>query len=201
MLEEDWWLPNVLEGASVHIYLISAILALWRWPSTLSLSLSWPWLRSGDGCRDGCLCEGCNTTTVALESTPAIVAGIGKDASLGDCKNKRVISIPWYSDAGSLETLGDALFGISSVVDVCLQDVNVDEVCSWQVASSLMWTIDALLTLRGDLLRYRGGEIEDGDVVRCRNFLNCHGTHFSSGGCGMISCLITPTAGRQSRYG
>ena len=101
----------------------------------------------------------------------------------------------------SLPSLGDALFGISSVVDVCLQDVNVDEVCSWQVASSLMWTIDALLTLRGDLLRYRGGEIEDGDVVRCRNFLNCHGTHFSSGGCGMISCLITPTAGRQSRYG
>ena len=26
-MEEDWWLPNVLEGASVHIYLICAILA------------------------------------------------------------------------------------------------------------------------------------------------------------------------------
>ncbi|KAL3811837.1 hypothetical protein ACHAXA_004264 [Cyclostephanos tholiformis] len=166
-LEGDWWLPDALEGASVHIYLISAILALWRWPSPLSLSSSWLWCCSGDRGRAGCLsspaigcCERPNNATVSVGSTPVAVAGNGRYISLAECNNKREIAIPWYSDVGSLETLGDALFGISSVVDVCLYYANVDEICWWQVASSLLWLIDALLYLRGDLLSYSGRGIE-----------------------------------------
>jgi len=107
--EEDWWLPTALEGASVHIYLASAILALWRWPKPLPMS--------NDGKKD-----------------------------------KHEIAVPWHSNVGSLETLGDALFGVSSVVDVCLQDSNVDKIYWWSVISSLLWMVDALLYLRSDFV-------------------------------------------------
>ena len=80
--------------------------------------------------------------------------GVAED---DDADNRGGTSIPWYSDVGPLETLGDALFGISSVVDVCLQDANVDEIYWWRVASSLLWTVDALLYLRGDFVRFSGG--------------------------------------------
>ena len=75
-----------------------------------------------------------------------------------DDNEKNGITIPWYSDVGSVETLGDALFGISSVVDVCLQDANVDAIYWWQAASSLLWTVDALLYLRGDFVSFYGWE-------------------------------------------
>jgi hypothetical protein len=107
--EEDWWLPTALEGASVHIYLASAILALWRWPKPLPMS--------NDGKKD-----------------------------------KHEIAVPWHSNVGSLETLGDGLFGVSSVVDVCLQDSNVDKIYWWSVISSLLWMADALLYLRADFV-------------------------------------------------
>ncbi len=93
----------------MHIYLASAILALWRWPKPLPMS--------NDGKKD-----------------------------------KHEIAVPWHSNVGSLETLGDGLFGVSSVVDVCLQDSNVDKIYWWSVISSLLWMADALLYLRADFV-------------------------------------------------
>ncbi len=108
--EEDWWLPTALEGASVHIYLVNAILVLWRWPRPLPISND-------------------------------------------DKKDKIEIAVPWHSNVGSLETLGDMLFGVSSVIDVCLQDSNVDKkIYWWSVISSLLWMVDALLYLRADFV-------------------------------------------------
>ena len=75
-----------------------------------------------------------------------------------DKKDKIEIAIPWHSYVGSLETLGDVLFGVSSVVDVCLQDSNVNKkIYWWSVISLLLWMVDALLYLRADFVGlYRG---------------------------------------------
>ncbi|KAL3773128.1 hypothetical protein ACHAW5_008001 [Stephanodiscus triporus] len=148
-----WWLPAVLECASVHIYLVSAILALWRWPSSSSSS----WVRCrGVGRGRSCV------IAAAVRSAPVVAndndAYNDNDNDAYNDNEKNGITIPWYSDVGSLETLGDALFGISSVVDVCLQDANVDAIYWWQVASSLLWTVDALLYLRGDFVSFYGWE-------------------------------------------
>ena len=174
--EGGWWLPAALEGASVHIYLVSAILALWRCPRPPS-SFSLPRCGGGRGLagrRPPPPAIGCgggrrdDDDAAAAGSAPAVVAGTededgtadGADGGVADdddADNRGRTSIPWYSDVGPLETLGDALFGISSVVDVCLQDANVDEIYWWRVASSLLWTVDALLYLRGDFVSFSGG--------------------------------------------
>jgi hypothetical protein len=83
---------------------------------------------------------------------------VASDSDAYDDNEKNEITIPWYSDVGSLETLGDALFGISLVVDVCLQDANVDTIYWLQVSSLLLWTVDALLYLRGDVVGFYGWE-------------------------------------------
>jgi hypothetical protein len=152
--EGNWWLPAALECASVHIYLVSAILALWRWPTSPPSSLSSSsWAR----CRGVGRGSSCNIAA-AVGSVPVVTVRTTNDNDAYDDNEKNGITIPWYSDVGSLETLGDALFGISSVVDVCLQDANVDAIYWWQVASSLLWTVDALLYLRGDFVSFYGRE-------------------------------------------
>jgi hypothetical protein len=83
----------MLECASVHMYLLSAIFTLWRG------------------------------------------RGRGRGASEA--------STPWYSNIGSIETLGDAFFGAASIVDVCLQHSNIlggIQIHCWCVVSSLLWT-------------------------------------------------------------
>jgi len=141
-IDVGWELSTSLEGASVHIYLVSAILALWRWPPQILPTTS-----------SSCLLRCCFGNKNKSATTSNSSNSYDDDDSI-----KKGNTTPWYSDVGSLETLGDALFGVSSVVDVCLQDANVNELHWWQVASSLLWTIDALLYLRGDFVSVYGVE-------------------------------------------
>ncbi len=61
------------------------------------------------------------------------------------------VGVPWYSNVESLETLGDVFFGTASLIDVVLQDVTVDDGILWlPILSAVLWTVDALLYLRGD---------------------------------------------------
>jgi hypothetical protein len=161
-IDEGWELSTLFEGASVHIYLVSALLALWRWPPPPPLLFMPPstssWLRwcccLGNCSRDTIICVNNN------KNRPATTTNISSSNSYDDDDDsiKKGNTTPWYSDVGSLETLGDALFGLSSVVDVCLQDANINEIYWWQVASSLLWTVDALLYLRGDFVNLYGVE-------------------------------------------
>jgi hypothetical protein len=97
----DW--AATLESASVHMYLVSAIFALWRSP----------------------------TANVSVSSSLA--------------------GVPWYSNVESLETLGDVFFGSASLIDVVLQDATVDDGILWlPIISAVLWTVDALLYLKGD---------------------------------------------------
>lgn len=141
-IDVGWELSTSLEGASVHIYLVSAILALWRWPPQILPTTS-----------SSCLPRCCFGNKNKAATTSNSSNSYDDDDSI-----KKGNTTPWYSDVGSLETLGDALFGLSSVVDVCLQDANFNEIHWWQVASSLLWTVDALLYLRGDFVSLYGVE-------------------------------------------
>ena len=61
--------------------------------------------------------------------------------------------VPWHSNIGLLTTLRDALFGVLSVVDVCLQDSNVDKkIYWWSVISLLLWMVDPLLYLHANFV-------------------------------------------------
>lgn len=56
-------------------------------------------------------------------------------------------------NAESLETFGDAFFGIASIVDVILFDFHFDDdILAWGVVASSLWLADALLYLRSDFV-------------------------------------------------
>ena len=106
-----------LGSGSTHMYLVSAILALWKPPSA--------WLAM------------CN---------PSSTGGTGNVAA-----GSTVAGSPWYSNPRTLFNYGDVLFGSAAVIDVCLADASIDDgFLSLPIASSLLWTMDALLYLRGD---------------------------------------------------
>jgi hypothetical protein len=110
-----------LGSGSVHLYLVSAILSLWKPPSA--------WLAM------------CN---------PSSAGGTGNVAA-----GSTVAGIPWYSNPRILFNYGDVLFGSAAVIDVCLADASIDDgFLSLPVASSLLWTVDALLYLRGDICTF-----------------------------------------------
>ena len=101
----SYW-SSLLESASIHMYLVSAIFALWQSP----------W---------------------ATKRASVVVA-----ASTG---------LPWYSNVENLETLGDIFFGAASMIDVLLCDVSIDDgILLLPILSACLWTVDALLYLRGD---------------------------------------------------
>ena len=101
----SYW-SSSLESASIHMYLVSAIFALWQSP----------W---------------------ATKRASVVVA-----ASTG---------LPWYSNVENLETLGDVFFGAASMIDVLLCDVSIDDgILLLPILSACLWTVDALLYLRGD---------------------------------------------------
>ena len=57
----------------------------------------------------------------------------------------------WYSNVENLETLGDIFFGVASMIDVLLCDVSIDDgILLLPILSACLWTVDALLYLRGD---------------------------------------------------
>lgn len=97
---------SLLESASIHMYLVSAIFALWQSP--------WATKRA---------------SVVVASST----------------------GLPWYSNVENLETLGDVFFGVASMIDVLLCDVSIDDgILLLPILSACLWTVDALLYLRGD---------------------------------------------------
>lgn len=103
-----------LGTASVHIYLISAICALWK-PVSVWKS--------------------------------AVFALWGSSAT-----DSSVPSPSWYSNPNSLFTLGDILFGTAAIIDVCLTNSSIDDgYLSLPIFSSILWTTDALLYMRGDI--------------------------------------------------
>lgn len=113
-----------LESASIHMYLVSAIFALWRNPCK----------RSGGE-------EPNHVDSVGIENMSWIQARIIMP-----------ISRP-FNDVESMETVGDIFFGLASVVDVFLEDSTLDDnVLWWPIVSALLWTLDALFYLRGDFV-------------------------------------------------
>jgi hypothetical protein len=101
----SYW-SSLLESASIHMYLVSAIFALWQSP--------WATKR----------------------------ASVVVTASTG---------LPWYSNVENLETLGDVFFGAASMIDVILCDASIDDgILLLPILSACLWTVDALLYLRGD---------------------------------------------------
>ena len=97
-----------LDFASSHIYLLSAVLALWR---------SFP---------------------------------VDNDAAEGMMRNE---SIPWHSNPRILFNYGDVIFGVAALIDVCLTDVSFDDsYLSIPIFTSILWTADALLYMRGDIV-------------------------------------------------
>lgn len=59
----------------------------------------------------------------------------------------------FLEDTQALENLGDAFFGIASIIDVLLCDLSFDDENPWwPVVSASLWLLDALLYLRGDFV-------------------------------------------------
>ena len=62
-------------------------------------------------------------------------------------------ALPWWENADTLESIGDAFFFVASMVDVILADFSFDDaILAWPIASSLLWFGDALLYLRADFV-------------------------------------------------
>jgi hypothetical protein len=78
---------EALETASVHLYLVSAMLTMWREPF-----------------------------------------------------GSRVRYCPWYFTNAYVATLGDATFGVASLVDVCLHYSSSTVGAKWYVVSAFLWT-------------------------------------------------------------
>ena len=111
-----------LESGSIHMYLVSAMLALWRSP----------WKSSGTGTSTD------SSTATILAANSAVIVNNDNNT-------------PWYSRTESLETLGDIFFGIAAMVDVGLCDSTLDDgIYWWPVVSAVLWLVDALFYLRGD---------------------------------------------------
>jgi hypothetical protein len=119
------WAGN-LEKASIHMYLVSAVFALWRNPCKRP---------GGDG---GVSSENYDNSSDSMTWIQAKII--------------LPISRP-FNDVDSMETVGDIFFGLASVVDVILEDSTLDDnVLWWPIVSAFLWTLDALFYLRGDFV-------------------------------------------------
>jgi hypothetical protein len=115
--DESYYLLSIiaydLDVASSHIYLLSAVFALWR-----SSSLD----------------NDCAAEEIMIRSN---------DSSI----------ISWHSNPRILFNLGDIIFGVSALIDVCLVDVSFDDsYLAIPIVTSILWTVDALLYMRGDIV-------------------------------------------------
>jgi hypothetical protein len=83
----------------------------------------------------------------AICRRPASSSGITETTEVS------VGAISYWDDADALESMGDVLFGVASIVDVVLCDFHFDdEVVIWPALSSILWLTDALLYLRADFI-------------------------------------------------
>jgi hypothetical protein len=111
--DESYYLLSIiaydLDVASSHIYLLSAVFALWRSSS------------------------------------------LDNDCAAEEIKIRSIIS--WHSNPRILFNLGDIIFGVSALIDVCLVDVSFDDsYLAIPILTSILWTVDALLYMRGDIV-------------------------------------------------
>lgn len=61
--------------------------------------------------------------------------------------------LDFFEDAQAMESVGDMLFGIASIVDVVLDDFTFDDDNPWwPIVSAVLWMADALFYLRGDFV-------------------------------------------------
>ena len=116
------------------------------------ISILAAWLSAGD--------EKSLTTLDGISVHAYMISAI--IAIVGSCNRRCCLSLAKLSDADTLETLGDILFLIGSIVNVVLFDmgsvVNVvlfdydfdGESLFWPIISSIFWCIDALLYLISD---------------------------------------------------
>ena len=59
----------------------------------------------------------------------------------------------FFEDARAMESVGDMLFGIASIVDVVLTDFTFDDDNPWwPIVPAVLWMADALFYLRGDFV-------------------------------------------------
>ena len=90
---------------------------------------------------------------VALWRPPSAFLALCQPSSGGGTDN--VAGVPWYSSPRTLFSYGDVLFGTAALIDVCLADASIDDgFLSLPIASSVLWTVDALLYLRGDYVTF-----------------------------------------------
>ncbi len=170
----SYW-KNILKCASVHMYLISAILALWKFLSSSSSVSSY--CSGGGGAAGGnarrhwlapSVSSDCiSRNNSALSSNNYVFNDADTIPSFGRRTNQQPIldeelvvvannkdHIKWYSNVDFLGTLGDVIFGIATVVDVFLQDFiyHEDEIFVWPIVQAAVWAVDSLLYLRSDFL-------------------------------------------------
>ena len=61
--------------------------------------------------------------------------------------------IDFFEDAQAMESVGDILFGVASIVDVILDDFSFDNDNPWRpIVSAVLWMADALFYLRADFV-------------------------------------------------
>ena len=119
---------GILECASIHMYSISAIFALWRNPCKKS---------DHDDEADVSIDYNSNTSDSMRWIQTRILLPISRP----------------FNDVDSMETVGDVFFGLASLVDLILEDSTLDEnVLWWPIVSAFLWTLDALFYLRGDFV-------------------------------------------------
>jgi hypothetical protein len=180
--QENWdslsyWM-DMLKYASVHMYLISAVLTLWKLSSTSSYCggggevVGWnarPWLtsssRSSDSSDNSASLPSNNnnatrttTTTTTTDGTPpGGVGGIQNQQPIPvkyqqDEEGIVVVTIKdqikWYSNVEFLGTVGDVIFGLATVVDVILQD------CIYHEDAVYIWPIVQAAVWSIDALLY-----------------------------------------------
>jgi hypothetical protein len=117
-----------LERGSIHMYLVSAVFALWRNPCRTN----------GGGCGGG-------------GGTGGRVQYNGNPKSSSSWIQTWIVRP--FNDVDAMETVGDVFFGVASVVDVILEDSTLDDnVLWWPIVSAVLWTFDSLFYLRGDFV-------------------------------------------------
>jgi hypothetical protein len=95
------------------------------------------------------------SAVAALWKPPSAWLALCKPFSGGDTNNvvagSSIAGTPWHSSPRTLFTYGDILFGTAATIDVLLADFSIDDgFLTLPILSSVLWTVDALLYLRGD---------------------------------------------------
>ena len=161
----SYW-TSILKYASVHMYLVSAILTLWKMSSSSMSSYcsgaaaAAPSVSSDRISGNIAVLSSSNNVLNDADTTPSCGRRTNRQSILDEKQREIVVAannkdhIKWHSNVEFLATLGDVIFGIATVVDVFLQDFiyHEDEIFVWPIVQATVWSVDALLYLRSDYL-------------------------------------------------